>query len=146
MDDYIEDDPLIIDSGDNHEQALKDLQDFAKKYPVLSKRVRNITADEMGSVLFFANGDDIVIQGMHYPDDALDPTVIPNIFPGSEKNTFIAGFPNSLIEQMAEIVKTKVSEEYQEAMWQKMMGTLLESVVEMLDGNEPPTFNPEDLL
>lgn len=131
---------------ETYEEARESLMEFAKDNPVIQRYIRGISPEEMGQVLFFGQGEDILIQGMHYKDEALDLSIIPNIFPGAEEGTIIAAFPGSLIKALLEMVEERYDEEYRPMVWQKILGAMLEAVVEILDGNDVPEFRPESLL
>lgn len=127
------DEPHEIPQGLSAEEALKDLLNFAEKFPATKAAVKEITPEEMGSLLFVASGPEILIQAMHYPDSALDMSVIPNLFPSTEKGKIIAAFPDSLIEKILKKIESSYDESYKDYMWQKSLGLLLETVVEMVD-------------
>jgi hypothetical protein len=127
------DEPHEIASGVSAEEALEDLRRFAEKFPQTKAAIKEITPDEMGSLLFVATGPDILIQAMHYPDSALDMTVVPNIFPSTEKGKIIAAFPDTLITMILKKIESSYDETYKDYMWQKALGLLLETVVEMID-------------
>ena len=127
------DEPYEIQAGESLEDALEDLRKFAERFPATKAAIREITPEEMGSLLFMASGPDIIIQAMHYPDSALDMEIIPNLFPSTEKGKIIAAFPDSLITMILKKVETSYDESYKDYMWQKALGLLLETVVEMVD-------------
>lgn len=131
---------------ENYEEAREALLEFAKDNQVIHRYIKEISPEEMGQVLFFGQGEDILIQGMHYQDDALDLSVVPNIFPGAEEGTIIAAFPDTLVKALLQTVEERYDEEYRPMVWQKILGAMLEAVVEILDGNEIPEFKPEKLL
>jgi len=140
------DEPYEISEYETAEQALEALREFSKKYPATSKAIREITPDEMGSLLFVGAGPDVVIQGMHYKDSALDMTVCPNLFPGTEKGQIIAAFPDSLVTAIMEKLENNYEKDYRDYIWQKILGRMLETVVEMLEGNPLPKINWEKWL
>ena len=129
------DEPYEISEYETAEQALEALRAFAEKYPATSRAIREITPEEMGSLLFVGQGPDVIIQGMHYKDSALDMDVCPNIFPGTEKGQIIAGFPDSLVTAIMEKLENDFEKDYRDYIWQKVLGRMLETVVEMLEGN-----------
>lgn len=144
-DNFFGDEPLRMEDGLSDEDALQALIEYAKKYPSLQKYVQTFTPEEMGSLIFIGNGPGITIQGMHYPDEALDLDNIPNIFPGSEEGTIIAAFPDSLLKTFTDLVIQKIDEEYQDAFWEKLVGAMLESVLDIMDG-EIPNLDLDKLL
>lgn len=131
---------------ETNQEMLQHLIEATKDSPVTHRYIKSLSPEEVGHFLFVGEGPDFVIHGMRYPDDALDLKKIPNLFPSVEKNTIIAGFPSSLIERAMMIVHESYEEDYQDAMWQKFLGLLLEAAVEILEGNEPPAFDVEKLL
>ena len=144
-DNFFGDEPLRMKDGLSDEESLQALIEYAKKYPSLQKYVQTFTPEEMGSLIFIGNGPDITIQGMHYPDEALDLDSIPNIFPGAEEGTIIAAFPDSLLKTFTDLVIQKIDEEYQDAFWEKLVGAMLESVLDIMDG-EIPNLDLDKLL
>lgn len=130
------DEPHEIESGLSPEEALEDLRRFAEKFPATKAAIREITPEEMGSLLFVATGPDVLIQAMHYPDSALDMKTIPNLFPSTEKGKIIAAFPDSLISMVLKKIEKSYDDSYKDYMWQKALGLLLETVVEMIDTGE----------
>ncbi len=142
----INDEPFGIPEEWTREQALEELKKFGEKYPQTRAAIKEITPEEMGSLLFIATGPDVLIQAMHYKDDALDMSTIPNIFPSNEPGKVIAGFPDSLITKMIEKVEKDYSAEYQDYMWQKALGYLMETVVEMIDKGQVKQLRVEDIL
>jgi hypothetical protein len=130
------DEPHEIESGLTPEEALEDLRRFAEKFPATKAAIKEITPEEMGALLFVATGPDVLIQAMHYPDSALDMTVIPNLFPSTEKGKIIAAFPDSLMMKIMKKIEESYDESYKDYMWQKSLGLLLETVVEMIDTGE----------
>lgn len=144
-----EEEPFAIPGGPDgltREQALEELRKFGDKYPQTRAAIKEITPDEMGALLFLASGPDVIIQAMHYPDSALDMSIIPNIFPSMEPGKVVAGFPDSLVRKLIEKVETSYSEEYKDMMWQKALGLLMETVVEMIDSGKTPKMNLDDLI
>ena len=142
----MEDDPFEISGDYTKEEALEGLREFAKKYPSTRAAINEITPQELGAFLFIGAGPDIVIQGMHYPDSALNEDTCPNIFPGLEAGQIIAAFPDSLVTKIMEKLDTSYEKEYRDYLWQKVLGAMLESVVEMLEGNPVPRVNWDNIL
>lgn len=146
MDDNLYDaEPFQLEEGLTNEEALASLLEYGKKYPSLHKHMQMFTPEDMGSLIFMGNGPGINIHGMHYPDDALDLEKIPNIFPGSEEGTIIAAFPDSLVTKAIEFITEKIEPDLQNIFWEKMVGAMLESVIDILDG-EMPSFDLDKLL
>lgn len=127
-------------------EFLDKLLELSEDMPATHEYIKTFNEDEMGSFLFFGEGPDIAIQGMHYPDDALDLSKIPNIFPSSEPNKIIAAFPRSVVEKMAALISENYEEEYHDTVWKKMLGLMLEASIDALDGNGMPSFDVEKLL
>lgn len=140
------DEPYEIKNGLTPEEALQDLFEFAERFPATKAAIREITPEEMGSLLFVASGPDVLIQAMHYPDSALDISTIPNLFPSTEKGKIIAGFPDSLIEMILKKIENSYDESYKDYMWQKALGLLLETVVEMVDTGVVKQPNWDELI
>lgn len=136
----------FVQKFETAEEALEALLGFAEGYPAMKRHIVGITPEEMGSVLFFGTGPELIIQGMHYKDDVLDMKNIPNIFPGAEEGAIIAAFPDSMISEMVEMIAERYDEEYRDAVWQKMLGLMCEAVVDILEGNDIPVFDAEKLL
>jgi len=144
-----EEEPFAIPGGPDglsREEALAELRKFGDRYPQTRAAIKEITPDEMGALLFIASGPDVIIQAMHYPDSALDLSIIPNIFPSTEPGKVVAGFPDSLVRKLIEKVEKDYDAEYRDYMWQKALGLLMETVVEMIDGGKIQKMNLDDLL
>ena len=142
----MEDKPFEVNADYSKEEALAALQEFAKKYPSTRAAINEMTPQELGSFLFIGAGPDISIQGMHYPDSALNEDACPNIFPGLEPGQIVAAFPDSLVTKIMEKLDSDYEKEYRDYLWQKVLGAMLESVVEMLEGNPLPSMNWDAIL
>lgn len=101
----------------------------AKAAKNLKKSMDDILDDEMSNFLFLANSeepDHIVIRGMHYPDSGMLDVKCPTIFETSDKNTYIAAFRESSIEQILNKIRISVDdEESHSALWQKSLEFML---------------------
>lgn len=142
----MEQEPFELTVEYGREEALAALNKFAEKYPATRAAINEMTPQEIGSFLFIGAGPDVIIQGMHYPDSALNEEICPNIFPGLEPGQIIAAFPDSLVIKIMEKLDSEYEKEYRDYLWQKVLGAMAESVVEMLEGNPVPSTNWDKIL
>lgn len=94
-----------------------------------------VEKEEVENFLFMACGGGKMVKGMHYPDTAFreeDP--IPMVWPTSDKDMYIAAWPQSYISKKLEEIEEAHEENEWEANWKIFLQELLDVSAEKVDG------------
>lgn len=111
----------------------KKINNFKQHQMALEKQIKEVTEEEIGNFLFVAAGDDCIIKGMHYPDTAFIDDEIPMIWKTSEKNVYIAAWPQNQIRELLLEVELDNPQDVWDEKWNDVLQGLMVLSISKLD-------------
>lgn len=112
------------DKKNNWGEFMRRVRQPYENNKLVENVIQKTMAEEKENFLFIANGDGVIIKGMHYPDSAFSEEDFPIIFKTSEDNVLIAAWPQGIIKKFLEDVTSSVEKKDLEKEWQKVMEVL----------------------
>ena len=104
-----------------------------KTFQELDSQIKKTMEEEKENFLFMASDTDVIIKGMHYPDSGFhEEEDIPMIWKTSDKNTYIAAWPQGEIRKMLEKIEDNSHEDQWEENWRMMLQNLMDISVQKL--------------
>jgi hypothetical protein len=129
--------------GDWNEDFLqrlrKKINEFKQQHVALEKQIKEVLEEEVDNFLFVASGDNCIIKGMHYPESAFSDGEVPLIWKSSEKDVYIAAWPQDKIRELLLKVELDNPEEIWESEWNKVLQGLMEESINKLENAKEVT-------